>query len=63
MDQAVKERDDHLKEMKSTEMLKKKQELEEIEKQLKDIERQCGMFVGLGVWVENTFHAFHIVDF
>ncbi|XP_041817440.1 structural maintenance of chromosomes flexible hinge domain-containing protein 1 [Chelmon rostratus] len=41
MDQAAKERDDHLKEMKSTEMLKKKQELEEIEKQLKDIERQC----------------------
>ncbi|XP_076617902.1 structural maintenance of chromosomes flexible hinge domain-containing protein 1 [Chaetodon auriga] len=38
---AEKEREDHLKIMKSPEMMKKQQELKEKKKELEDIERQC----------------------
>lgn len=54
MDQAAKDRDLHLNDMKSPEMMRKMKEMEERKKQLEEIERQLGMFVDLGVRAANT---------
>ena len=54
MDQAAKDRDHHLNDMKSPVMLRKVQEMEERKKQLEEIERQLGMFVDLGVRAAYT---------
>lgn len=55
-------RDDHLKAMKSPNMLKKQQEMEEKMKRLKEIERQLGMFVDRGVRAESTVQVFYFCN-
>lgn len=51
-DKVAKDRDDHLNTMKSPEMMKTQQEMEEKKKQLEEIERQLGMFADLGVRID-----------
>lgn len=62
-DKAVKERDEHLRKMKSPEMLAKQQEMMEKEKQLEEIEGHSGMLVGLAEYISCfLLHFFFSMD-
>uniref|UniRef100_A0A7N6B7U3 SMC hinge domain-containing protein n=1 Tax=Anabas testudineus TaxID=64144 RepID=A0A7N6B7U3_ANATE len=52
-----KEREDHLKMLKSPDTQKKKEQMDEQKKQLEMIERQLGRFVNLGVRAFSSFHV------
>uniref|UniRef100_A0A3Q3VPC8 SMC hinge domain-containing protein n=1 Tax=Mola mola TaxID=94237 RepID=A0A3Q3VPC8_MOLML len=62
-DKAVKEHDEHLRKMKSPEMLAKQQEMMEKEKQLEEIEGHSGMLVGLAEYISCfLLHFFFSMD-